>query len=84
MKSVQLTVYSRYGCHLCEDMIAQLTTLQQDYDFQFNVIDISDDPVLELQFGVKVPVLIHQEKEVCQYFLDIDNFKSLMKQSIYD
>jgi len=84
MNSAQLTMFSRDGCHLCEDMFEQLTALQQDYDFQINVIDISGDPHLEDQFGQKVPVLTYQDKEICHYYLDVANFKSLMKQSIYE
>lgn len=84
MSTAQLTLFSRYGCHLCEDMHEQLTALQQDYDFQIEVIDISGDTQLEQQFGLKVPVLIYQDKEISHYFLDVANFKSLMKQFIYE
>ncbi|MDH5179935.1 MAG: glutaredoxin family protein [Gammaproteobacteria bacterium] len=66
----QLTVYHRTGCHLCEDMIAQLLALQQQFGFSLQQLDIQDDPELEAAYGTKVPVLLADGHEICHYFLD--------------
>ena len=47
-------MYSRQGCHLCEEMAAQLRSLNVD----FEQIDVDSDPHLRLRYGRDVPVLV--------------------------
>lgn len=68
--SARLTVYSRVGCHLCEDMQAQLLRLQSQLNFEFEVVDIDEDEALRQRFNVKVPVLALGEDIICCHFLD--------------
>ena len=68
---VELTLYGRSWCHLCDDMIAGLQSLQPARDFRVSVIDVDSDPALERRFGEKVPVLMHGERELCHYHLDV-------------
>ena len=65
-----LTVYSRTYCHLCDDMLAALHTLQGRFAFELRVVDVDADAALESRFGDKVPVLMHGEHELCHYFLE--------------
>ena len=65
-----LTVYSRYGCHLCDDMLEQLADLQGKYQFDIDVVDITGDAGLEAEYGTRVPVLASADSEICYYFLD--------------
>lgn len=74
--STSLTVYSRRGCHLCEDMLAHLEQLTSELDFSFNVIEISGNIDLEQKYGSKVPVLMADEHEICHYMLDLAGLKA--------
>ena len=65
-----LTVYGREYCHLCQDMLAQLKSLQESQGFELKVLDVDADPALELRFGEWVPVLMGGDEEICHYFLD--------------
>lgn len=65
-----LTLYSRTWCHLCDDMLSGLQTLQSGLAFELTVIDVDSDPALEQRFGEWVPVLMHGERELCHYHLD--------------
>ena len=47
-------MYGRHGCHLCEEMAAQLRALGND----FEEIDVDSDPHLRLRYGRDVPVLV--------------------------
>jgi glutaredoxin len=49
-----LVLYSRVGCHLCEDAEAALSALS----LPFGRVDISGDPELEARHGWDVPVLL--------------------------
>ncbi len=50
-------MYSRGGCHLCEEMAAQLHALRIPYD----EIDVDTDPDLRLRYGRDVPVLVFRD-----------------------
>ena len=65
-------VYSREGCHLCEQMIQMLKARQAQTSFEFRVIDIDEYPELVKQFNDKVPVLVSSadQYEICRYHLD--------------
>ncbi|OOZ37372.1 glutaredoxin family protein [Solemya velesiana gill symbiont] len=64
------TLYTRNGCHLCEDMRWQLVEMQKERGFEFNEIDIDADPELEKRYGTLIPVLALGEKVLCNYYLD--------------
>ena len=50
-------MYGRHGCHLCEEMAAQLRSLNID----FEEIDVDSDPHLRLRYGRDVPVLVWRD-----------------------
>ncbi|MFC4453017.1 glutaredoxin family protein [Deinococcus sonorensis] len=47
-------LYSRAGCHLCEDAEAALAALEWPY----TRVDVTGDPELERRYGWDVPVLV--------------------------
>ena len=69
---MQLLLYGRSYCHLCEDMAAALRGLQEALGFAFEVVDVDADPATEARYGELVPVLTDLKgEEICHYFLDI-------------
>ena len=66
-----LTLYSRTGCHLCEDMESQLPDYLEPSGLIFNTVYIDNDANLEQEYGTLVPVLKAGEREICHYFLDV-------------
>ncbi|VAW71007.1 hypothetical protein MNBD_GAMMA09-100 [hydrothermal vent metagenome] len=67
---IEFSVYSRHGCHLCEDLLQQLYRLQQKHNFNVIEIDIDLSPQLIEQYGSQVPVVTCEDEEICHYFLD--------------
>ncbi len=65
-----LTVVTRHGCHLCEDMLAQLRQLQQEQGFELQLRDVDSEPALFQAYHDKVPVLLGEVGEICRYYLD--------------
>jgi glutaredoxin len=68
--AAQLTLYTRHGCHLCEDMAEMLAELAAEMRFSVQSVDISDNAMLEQTYGSRVPVLMLADKQICEYFLD--------------
>ncbi len=67
----QLTLYSREGCHLCEDMQNLLPAYLDEAGLSLDIIYIDNNSDLEQQYGTLVPVLKAGEYEICHYFLDV-------------
>ena len=54
---LQLTLYTRQGCHLCERVKEDLASLQAQYPHQLTEIDIEEPPDLNRLYALEIPVL---------------------------
>lgn len=54
---IQLTLLSRPGCHLCEEMRREVDALLGSRPHEWDVIDVGTDPDLLLRYGDSIPVL---------------------------
>ncbi len=71
-----VTIYSRTGCHLCENAEATIKSLQDEIDFELDVKLIDGSDELEKLYGHEVPV-IHIDGEHHDFFrVDVERFKS--------
>jgi hypothetical protein len=64
---IALTIYSRPGCHLCDEMKAVVSAVAQQIPLTLDEIDISSDPALEALYGLEIPVLIVEGKKAAKY-----------------
>jgi thiol-disulfide isomerase/thioredoxin len=70
---IELTIYSRPGCHLCDEMKAVVRRVAESNPLMpVNVIeiDISTDPALEARYGVEIPVLMVDGKKAAKYRIE--------------
>jgi len=67
---MELTLYMRSACHLCEDMQLDLARWQEPLGFRLRTVDVDSDPELVARFNTLVPVLMAGDQEICHYFLD--------------
>ena len=77
--SVQLTIYIREGCHLCDDMEQALREYESDFDIETRRVPIDNNAELEQAYGTRVPVLVCGNEEICHYFLDIQALKQVCR-----
>ena len=62
---IAITVYSKPGCHLCEEMKAVIARVTGGSPVED--IDISTDPELEARYGLEIPVLLVNGRKVAKY-----------------
>ena len=68
---IALTLYSRPGCHLCDDMKAVVARVAaRSAEITIDEVDISGDPVLEARYGTEIPVLLVDGKKVAKYRIE--------------
>lgn len=51
-------------------MWAELDGIRASGQVEFDMVDLARDTHLEEAYGDKVPLLFHEETELCRYFLD--------------
>jgi glutaredoxin len=59
----QVVLYTRAGCHLCDDAKRLLAEQQRHNGFTLDVVDIEADPGLKSLHGERVPVVVINGKE---------------------
>ena len=66
---IALTIYSRPGCHLCDEMKTLVRRVVRSVTAPVTIeeIDISTDPDLEVRYGVEIPVLLVDGRKVAKY-----------------
>jgi glutaredoxin len=63
----RLTIFSRPGCHLCDEMKEVVHRVSASVPLALDEIDISGNAELERLYGVEIPVLMVDGKKVAKY-----------------
>ena len=63
---IAVTIYSRPGCHLCDEMKALVRNASLSTPLALEEVDISLDPALEARYGLEIPVLMIDGKKVAK------------------
>ena len=64
---IALTLYTRPGCHLCDEMNAAIARAARDTPLTLDEVDISGDPELEARYGLEIPVLLVDGRKAAKY-----------------
>lgn len=75
---IELTLYGRPGCHLCEEMKAALPALLAGTEYRLAEVEVGWDGALAERYGRLLPVLEYAGAEVCHYFLDADRLHAAL------
>ena len=78
---IVLTLYSRPGCHLCDEMKAVVQGVRSALrsPITFEEIDISTDPALEARYGLEIPVLLVDGKKAAKYRITGNELARLLR-----
>ena len=67
-----VTLYTRAGCHLCEEAERVLRAEQAATPFHLQLVDIDGDPELARRYGVRVPVVAVDGQDLFDYEVPVD------------
>ena len=68
---MDLVLYYRENCHLCDAMRKALVAFSQNRQpLDWREIDIDRDTELIRRYDARVPVLCYGETEICHFFFD--------------
>jgi glutaredoxin len=72
-----VVVYSRPGCHLCEEALEQIVALHEEgYRFDLHEVDIESNELLLRRHLERIPVVEVDGVEVSELILDRDGLKA--------
>jgi uncharacterized membrane protein len=54
---IAVTLYTRTGCHLCDDAQADLDSLREHIPHRLTLVDIDSNPRLQKDYGLEIPVV---------------------------
>jgi len=68
--AIQIDIYSRPGCHLCDEAKTIIERVQRRFGFALRVINIEHDPALEREYGSDIPVVMINGNKAFKYRVD--------------
>ena len=79
-----VTLYTRAGCHLCEEAERVLRGEQAAAGFRLELVDIDRDPELARRYGVRVPVVAVDGEELFEYEVPSDLLRARLGRARAD
>jgi glutaredoxin len=77
----EVVLYSRPGCGLCDQARDVLLAERERTPFAFREVDISGDDALELEYGVRIPVVLVDDVELFEVRVDAAAFAEALRPS---
>ena len=70
MPGPRVVLYSRPGCHLCDDARVVLERVRAERPFELVDCDITADPALLKAYFDRIPVVTVDGEETFEFFVD--------------
>jgi len=67
---IQIEIYSRPGCHLCDEAKDVIDRVRKRHGFELRVVNIEEDPALESVYGTEIPVVFINGTKAFKYHVD--------------
>lgn len=66
----KITLYSKEGCHLCENAKEALFELEDDFEIELAEVDITTDSALFEKYKYTIPVMVIDDSIVLETRID--------------
>lgn len=76
-----VTIYSRPGCHLCEETKKEIAPLLKEFGARLTEIDIDEDPDLRARYDYDVPVIFLGARKAAKHRVDLTQFRRQLRDA---
>ena len=76
-----VTIYSRPGCHLCEEAKAQIAPLLKEFGASLTEINIDEDPDMRTRYDYDVPVIFLGARKAAKHRVDLAQFRRQLRDA---
>jgi glutaredoxin len=80
---LDVTLYSRPGCHLCEAAKTAIAPLLREFRAVLREVNIDDDPLLKERYGWDVPVLFIGSHKAAKHRVDLAQFRRQLQEATF-
>lgn len=75
-----ITLYSRPGCHLCEEAKASVAPLLREFGAFLREVNIEEDAVLKERYGWDIPVIFIGARKAAKHRIDLAQFRRQLQE----
>jgi glutaredoxin len=75
-----IVIYGKPGCHLCDEAMAILETVQRDVPMTITKRDIGGDPDLTARMGESIPVIEIDGQHFCKFRVNEARLRKRLKE----
>ena len=79
-ESIRIEIYSRPGCHLCDEAKAVIEPLTQRYALQLTVTNVDSNPELRAAYGTEIPVVLINGAEAFRHRVDAETLERKLRE----
>lgn len=72
---LEVTLYTRPGCHLCEEAKSQIAPLLAEFGARLREVNIDADPELHKLYNLDVPVIFLAGRKIAKHGIDPTQFR---------
>ncbi len=80
-KAVEATLYTRPGCHLCEEAKAAIEPLIVEFGAKLREVNIEGDAVLEERYGRDIPVVFVGSRKAAKHRVEREQFRRQLREA---
>ncbi len=77
----EVTLYTRPGCHLCEEAKTAVAPLLREFGAALREVNIENDAVLEERYGWDIPVIFIGARKAAKHRVDVEQFRRRLEQA---
>ncbi|HVM74715.1 MAG TPA: glutaredoxin family protein [Candidatus Saccharimonadales bacterium] len=78
---LEVTLYTRPGCHLCEDAKLVLLPLLHEFHAVLREVNIDSDPHLTALYGYDIPVIFIGSRKAAKHRVDPAQFRRQLAEA---
>ena len=77
-----VTLYTRPGCHLCEEAKALIEPLLGEFGATLREVNIDEDAVLRQRYGTDIPMIFIGSRKAAKHHVDPVKFRRQLRDAI--
>jgi glutaredoxin len=78
---LDVTIYSRPGCHLCEEAKTQIAPLLKEFGAHLTEMNIDEDAQLHALYDYDVPVIFLGARKAAKHRVDLVQFRRQLRDN---
>ena len=80
-RPLDVTLYTRSGCHLCDEARTLISPLLRGAGARLREVDIDADPALRARYDLDVPVIFLGARKVAKHRVDLEQFRRQLDEA---